>query len=148
MLALKQQGQRIGAWFVLHPLARKGLDDLPKRVIEYHSDRDIYPLLSYVDMLITDSSIYFDFLHLDRPILFYPYNLERYLRDDRGMYVNYRDMTPELICRDFDCLLNELDQAMSSAADSYRQERRRIKVLAFANCDGTTIKRLWSAVSS
>lgn len=39
------------------------------------SSIDVYPLLRYCDVLITDfSSIYIDFLLLDRPVIFYPYS--------------------------------------------------------------------------
>ena len=43
------------------------------RVLDNESD--MYPLFSKVDLLITDySSIFFDFLLTDKPVLFYPYD--------------------------------------------------------------------------
>ncbi len=146
--ALERLAEKHAAWIVLklHPLAKKALGSLPERIIEYHSERDIYPLLPHVDILITDySSIYFDFLHLDRPILFYPYDLQRYLRDDRRMYVNYEDMAPGPICRDFQSLEQELAMALAGH-DLYEAERERIRNFAFASHDGAALERLWSAV--
>lgn len=55
---------------------------------------DIQDLLAFVDILITDySSIYFDFLLLDRPVLFMPYDYESY-NTNRGFTVDYFDNTP------------------------------------------------------
>ncbi len=56
---------------------------------------DMYPLFSKVDLLITDySSIFFDFLLTDKPVLFYPYDIEDYLTMDRSMYDEYETVTP------------------------------------------------------
>ena len=60
-----------------------------------HNESDIYPLFSKVDLLITDySSIFFDFLLTDKPVLFYPYDKDDYLTKDRSMYDEYNSVTP------------------------------------------------------
>ena len=59
-----------------------------------HNESDIYPLFSKVDLLITDySSIFFDFLLTDKPVLFYPYDKDDYLTKDRSMYDEYNSGT-------------------------------------------------------
>ena len=56
---------------------------------------DMYPLFSKVDLLITDySSIFFDFILTDKPVLFYPYDIDDYLTNDRSMYDDYYSVTP------------------------------------------------------
>ena len=63
------------------------------RVLDNESD--IYPLFSKVDLLITDySSIFFDFLLTNKPVLFYPYDIDDYLTKDRSMYDQYDSVTP------------------------------------------------------
>jgi len=63
------------------------------RVLDNESD--MYPLFSKVDLLITDySSIFFDFLLTDKPVLFYPYDIDDYLTLDRSMYDEYETVTP------------------------------------------------------
>lgn len=80
----------------LHPAARcaqwpRGL----KRINLQQGNIDIYALMSTYDCLITDySSIYFDFLLLDRPIVLFPYDLEKYRSDTRGLYFDYQEMAP------------------------------------------------------
>ncbi len=53
---------------------------MPPNIVLMNPKSDAYPLLSLCDALLTDySSIYFDFLLLDRPMIFYPYDFEDYV---------------------------------------------------------------------
>lgn len=66
----------------LHPFERENvgnlLTDIPGVILQ--KGHDVYPLLSITDILITDySSIVFDFLLTDRPIVFF--------RPDQSLYV-------------------------------------------------------------
>ncbi|WP_170239544.1 CDP-glycerol glycerophosphotransferase family protein [Streptococcus suis] len=59
------------------------------------AELDVYDGLLETDLLITDySSVYFDFLLTDKPILFYPYDLEHYRDLERGFTMSYEDHTP------------------------------------------------------
>ena len=78
------------------------------RVLDNESD--MYPLFSKVDLLITDySSIFFDFLSTDKPVLFYPYDKEDYLTKDRSMYDEYDTVTPGHKAYDFNGFYEELE---------------------------------------
>ena len=51
---------------------------------------DIYPLLPFVDVLITDySSIYFDFLLLKKEIILFPFDYQEYQKGDRELSMDY-----------------------------------------------------------
>jgi len=57
--------------------------------IEY----DVQEILYYTDILISDySSIYIDFLLTNKPIIFYPYDKDDYLKN-RNMYFKYEDVS-------------------------------------------------------
>ncbi|MBU0983460.1 MAG: CDP-glycerol glycerophosphotransferase family protein, partial [candidate division Zixibacteria bacterium] len=83
--------RRHKATFVIKP---HGLDVAASRkcigdsdVISVYEYADPYPLLRVTDVLITDySSVYFDFLLLNRPIVFTPFDYDSYLRDNAEMY--------------------------------------------------------------
>lgn len=61
---------------------------------------DVYPLLAETTALITDySSIYIDYLMLERPICFFIFDLEQYLSASRGFYYPYEEMTPGIKAR-------------------------------------------------
>ena len=75
-----------------------------------NNESDIYPLFSKVDLLITDySSIFFDFLLTDKPVLFYPYDIDDYLTTDRSMYDKYDSVTPGQKAYDFKGFYEKLE---------------------------------------
>lgn len=78
-----------------HPYTRSPIDDSPyENIVSIQESIDVYPLLEYTDALITDySSVYFDYLLLDNPLIFYPYDLDRYTTR-RGLYFRYDEITP------------------------------------------------------
>jgi CDP-glycerol glycerophosphotransferase (TagB/SpsB family) len=54
---------------------------------------DIQHMLLDCDILLTDySSVYFDFLLLDRPIIYIPYDLEQY-KKERGLLFDFEEVT-------------------------------------------------------
>ena len=72
------------AFFILklHPFVSKLYENKNfSNIVFYESQSDIYPVLKYTDILITDySSVYFDFLLIDKPIIFFDYDYEEYRR--------------------------------------------------------------------
>ena len=78
------------------------------RVLDTESD--MYPIFSKVDLLITDySSIFFDFLLTDKPVLFYPYDKDDYLTIDRSLYDEYDTVTPGHKVFDFKSFYEKLE---------------------------------------
>jgi len=56
---------------------------------------DVQELLVHTDILITDySSVFFDFVLTNKPIIYYPYDYEEYLKTCRGMYYDYYSELP------------------------------------------------------
>lgn len=108
-----------------HPAEPIDLGGGFSRIVEVPEGLDVYPLLEHTDMLLTDySSLYFDYLLLDRPIAFYPFDLEEY-RSTRGFYLEYEDVTPGPVATDFDGLLDALDGVL--AADEFASERTVVR---------------------
>lgn len=71
-------------------------------------DVEYLPLLSSADALITDySSSFFDYLLLDKPIIFYCPDTEEYLKNN-GVYFNFPDDLPGHYCETFDEVLTSL----------------------------------------
>ncbi len=114
------------------------------------ADLDVYPALKFTDALITDySSILFDYLLLDRPILFYPYDLEEYQRLSRGLYDPYDDVTPGPKAR----TAEELQSVVASLLEHYplmndcwREHRVRVRRQIHEFADARSSERLATAL--
>ncbi|WP_026907628.1 CDP-glycerol glycerophosphotransferase family protein [Paucisalibacillus globulus] len=90
------------------------------------SNYDPQLLLKYTDILLTDySSCYTDYLLLNRPVLFYSYDLDLYLKKSNEMYFNYFDVTPGPKVTEFLALMKELQRAMDQP-ELYESDRNRV----------------------
>jgi CDP-glycerol glycerophosphotransferase len=79
--------------------------DLKKLAIPEHLD--INEMLSITDILITDySSVFFEFLSTKRPILFFCYDKDEYIKE-RGLYIPLEDL-PGPICETSEEIINSL----------------------------------------
>lgn len=70
----------------------EGLEGFAYNFSDYDDIAELY-LVS--DILITDySSVFFDYANLNRPILFYTYDLDKYRNDLRGFYIDFEKEAP------------------------------------------------------
>jgi len=102
---------------------------------------DPYPLLRFSDILITDySSVYFDYLLLNRPIVFAPFDYDIYMKADASFYYDYDQVTPGVKCYDWNELISELEHLIrcqsDKQADPYPKEREKINRLFNDYTDG------------
>lgn len=75
------------------------------------ADVDIAQLYLMTDLLMTDySSVMFDFANLNRPMLFYAYDLSHYRDQLRGFYFDYQAEIPGPLATDEGQLMQALDQ--------------------------------------
>ena len=130
----------------LHPETDVDLNDEFDRVVELPPELDIHPAMRYADVLVTDySSVYFDFLLLDRPVVFFPFDLERYLSEDRELYFDYDETTPGPTAATFEELLDHLDDAVGDD-DAYAADRERVREAFFDHTDGRSAERVVEAI--
>ena len=65
-------------------------DNLSNIIDISNKAEEIQEILIYTDVLITDySSVFFDFMLLNRPIIYYSYDYVEYIKRCRGMYYDY-----------------------------------------------------------
>lgn len=117
----------IDAYLILkpHPRDQIDVDEELSRITSMSPTLDVYPLLPSVDVLITDySSLYFDYLLLDRPVVFYPYDREQY-SSTRGFNLDYDDVTPGPVVREFDELLSSIETVLET--DEFAAEREAVR---------------------
>jgi CDP-glycerol glycerophosphotransferase (TagB/SpsB family) len=112
--------------------------------IDFIEDSDIYPLLSSFDLLVADySSLTYDFILLDKPIVFFPYDLEHY-RDAEGLALPYDEYTPGPKAYDVAQLHSAIEESLAN--DRHAAERQRIRTLYHAHNDGYSASRVTAAI--
>lgn len=116
-------------------------------ILFYPSHRDGYPLLKESDLLITDySSIYMDYLHHRKPVLFFVYDYEEYITGHREIQFDYEKMTPGPKARNYEELIHWIAQFLVKENDGFRKFREKVFELAFLYPDGNASDRLFRAI--
>jgi CDP-glycerol glycerophosphotransferase len=113
--------------------------------VSYHPD--INELYAAADVLVTDySSVMFDYAITGRPIVFYPYDLERYRDSIRGFYFELdAEDAPGPIVRSQPELLETLARLPGTTqqyADRYREFRRTYNALEDGHATDRVLERL------
>jgi CDP-glycerol glycerophosphotransferase (TagB/SpsB family) len=115
-------------------------------VVVLPAEYDPYPFLKSCDMLITDySSIYFDFLLLDKPIIFFNYDLEDYLSESRELYFDYDKFTPGIKAKTMDELEIAIDNAINQD-EQWKKERSKIRDLVIENQSDDGLESLFRRI--
>ena len=111
---LKKFNEVLGSEYILalrlHPKIKDFYTENIQSSEEYIDCSD-YPseqeLIMLSDILITDySSIMIEFAILDKPIIFFVYDLDNYLENERGFYYDFKKTVPGKLVYDSDELIN------------------------------------------
>lgn len=90
-------------------------NDLDGFLYSISEDAEINELYVISDLLITDySSVFFDYTILNRPVLFYMYDLKEYQEEIRGFYLNIHEDLPGDIITDEVTLINKIKELSHS----------------------------------
>jgi len=105
---------------------------------------DAYAILPVTDMLITDySSIMFDYLLLDKPICYYPFDLDSYQADSRGFYYEYADCIAGELIHQPNELLTLIDAGIP---DRHAEARHRLRSRLFQHQDAGAAARITTSI--
>lgn len=128
-----------------HPYAGKQLYKyIYDNIIFHHPSCDIYPLLIHTDCLITDySSIFFDYALLAKPIIFFAYDYESYIFNDRNLLFDYDQITPGPKCK----TQVELEHEMKICfKQTFQTEQTQLVEKVFQHTDGNSSSRLFQHI--
>ncbi|MEJ5230087.1 MAG: CDP-glycerol glycerophosphotransferase family protein [Pseudothermotoga sp.] len=103
---------------------------------------DFYQLLNGADLLITDySSVYFDWLLLDRPVIFIPVDLKEYKETRGGWLLDYEYWTAGPKCVDQKTLQAEIKRCLEES-NYYKEQRQFICNLVHKYKDANSTERV------
>jgi len=109
-------------------------------------EQDIYNILKLADILITDySSVYFDYLLANRPIIFAPFDINEYIKKDREFYYNYDDVTPGPKCKSWNEVLVWIKKFKENPK-LYEKERLKIRDIFHTYKDGKSSERVYNEI--
>jgi len=109
-------------------------------------EQDIYPILPVFDFLITDySSIFLDYLLLDKPIIFTPFDIEQYIQMNGQFLYDYEKITPGPKARDWNETLEYIHE-IKNIINSYQKEREKILNIFHKYIDGNNSRRVFEMI--
>lgn len=111
-------------------------------------ETDPYYFITAADVLITDySSIYFDYLLLDRPIIFFDYDRDEYLKASREFYFNYEEFTPGIKVDNMAKLMYVLSDFNSLYSDvQMKIKRELVRSKVFQNSSVNFCEELYGII--
>jgi len=112
------------------------------RVLTAKEVSDASDLLAAADCLITDySSILYDYLLLDRPVVFIPYDMKSYCERMGGFNCDYDKVTPGPRPKSLKEFLRVLER-LAAGQDDFAEERGRLAALVHDFRDGWSCRRV------
>lgn len=104
---------------------------------------DLYPLLGRASALITDySSVMFDYLHVDRPVLLYRPDHEAYVSQSRKLFDDKLATLPGPLFDDVAALAKALRRDDLGQTAAHAQARSQLRAQWFDHHDGHSAQRL------
>jgi len=115
--------------------------------IDFNEEMSTQSVLAVTDMVLTDySSIYVDYLVLNRPICFLPYDAAQYDKE-RGLAIDFnKDIdTPGPKLKGIGDLINYVKE-VSSGDDKFAEIRKAAQKNFYCYLDGDSCKRVWNLI--
>ncbi len=149
--ALDRLMQELGAvfFFKFHPDDRGQFEGGFAHVVELPQQTDIYEMLRHSDALISDySSIIFDYMLLERPIIYYMPDLDEFIASSRSLYFDPREIAVGPVCTTGEALLRALGDVARGlpVPDEERARHAAIRKRLNAYVDGGSSQRVLEAI--
>ncbi|SDB88684.1 bifunctional glycosyltransferase/CDP-glycerol:glycerophosphate glycerophosphotransferase [Exiguobacterium indicum] len=147
-LNLNEMQARLGDEYVvllrMHYLIAQNMDISGHEGFAYDvsSYGDIAELYLISDILITDySSVFFDYAHLQRPMIFFTYDLEKYASTLRGFYFDFEEVVPGPLLKETDQVIDYIEQ-IDTKSVAYQEKYDRFLERFCSLDDGTASERV------
>ncbi|MDD7402613.1 MAG: CDP-glycerol glycerophosphotransferase family protein [Butyribacter sp.] len=124
----------------LHPkskLQQVFSDITYSNIINLQADMDPYAFLEKADILTTDySSVYSDFMLLDRPVVAFWYDFAEYASNTREGYFSFTEYMPEVQAENMDELMMCTKKVLQEDSAATRRKESRKKMFSSKKPDG------------
>jgi len=132
-----------------HSADKTKISSLKSEHLKFFNDDDMpdtQKLLAITDILITDySGAYFDYLILNKPIIFAPFDLNEYVAQSRELYYDYDSVTPGPKAKNWDDMLVLIKEAIIQP-EKYEHKRMEINKIFNDFSDNHNSKRVYEKI--
>ena len=112
-------------------LRREHFIDLSDEIIA-----DVRNAIRMAEIVITDySSLYVDALYISKRCISFAYDYEHYLQKQRGFFFDFKKVFPGPICKDFDALLQALEETKKTLCEKEQAKITSLQKLFFKYLD-------------
>lgn len=132
--------ERYNFLFVIkkHFYHREEIENLDKypNIVDITNVEDVDPqvLLYQTDLLITDySACYIDYMLLNRPMLFYQFDIAEFASKERSLYMSFTELNIAPVSLDQDALIRDLDSLINEPVDLFAERRNEFAKTYFNN---------------
>ncbi len=106
---------------------------------------DPYQYLHGCDMMISDySSVLYDFICSGKPVVLFPFDIDKFDKDDAGLEDYYLDVPPGPICYSWDEVFTKTDELFKQ--DLWVEKREKSRKLLHNFIDGKNCERVYNSV--
>lgn len=145
-LGPRLQAMNASLFIKLHPVDDTPPPRLGEQIHGLPRDLDVYRLLPKVDLLISDySSIIWDFLLLDRPLLLYVPDKAEFIATSRGLNFDPDELAPGPVCHDFSSLEAALADSLEHS-DRFAGRRREVRSRLHSHVDASSCERVLASI--
>lgn len=128
----------------LHPAIKDVSPEIPDwvkhRVVVLSPKENINHWMIFCDALVTDySSLIFEYSLLNKPIIFFPFDLSSYF-DERGFYYSYNTYTFGPVVHSTEELISLLNKGIDNVI--YNDKREKFKKFFMSSCDGNSALKI------
>lgn len=132
----------------LHPkskLKERFAEAQYSNILNIGADVDPYTFISDCDILVTDySSVYSDFLMLNRPTVLFIYDFKEYSNDTRECYFEYDEYMPEIKTHNMKELMEGIETVLKK--DECEAARLKLRSKIFKYTDGNSSERIYRKI--
>lgn len=107
---------------------------------------EINEIIQDYSIVVSDySGLYVDFLLTDRPIIFAPFDYEKYITKDRELYYDYDEVTPGPKCKNWEEVLEWIVKFKENP-NLFKKEREEVKNRFHKYQDGRSCERVFNEI--
>jgi CDP-glycerol glycerophosphotransferase len=144
------EGNKIYLDIKMHPanqIDRKFKDSIQSKYINFlESKSEINDILKDYSLVISDySGLYVDFLLTNKPIIFAPFDYEKYIAKDRELYYDYNQVTPGPKCKDWNEVIEWIAKFKNDST-LYKSERTKIRNRFHKYQDSRNCERVYNEI--